>query len=44
MGFKRKLVEGAGSMTLKEHQRKALERVLGPLPVAKDREDGAQAA
>ena len=42
-GFKRKLVEAAGSMTLKEHQRKTLERVLGQIPV-KEHADGKQAA
>jgi hypothetical protein len=43
IGFKRKLVEAAGSVPLKDHQRRALERAFGPLPM-KDSEDGAQAA
>jgi|SRR5580658_8472053 hypothetical protein len=43
MGVKRKLVEVAGTQSLKSFQRKVLERVLGRLPV-KVAEDGAQAA
>jgi hypothetical protein len=44
MGFKRKLVEAAGVQPLKDHQRKALERVLGPLPVKATGEARQEAA